>query len=247
MITIKEIANVTMTEEKKKSAKNDFFAYYVGRPISYLLTIPFLYTRISPNTITFISIIFVVLGFAFSLIKNPIFVLISWVSFFMWNLFDGIDGNIARYKKNYSKNGSLFDATSGYLSMFFTFLSIGVIAYNFPGWISEKLNIDPVLYVVAGSISGFAIILPRLLMHKKKSSSVGLDKTKELQDKSSYNWKKILVLNLTSIAGFIQVFILLLSIVFVFFGLSLFDIFTIGYLILNLLFMIITTYKLIKE
>ena len=55
MITPKEIEQKTMSPEKRVSAKNDFFAFYVGRPISYVLTIPFLYTNISPNTVSVIS------------------------------------------------------------------------------------------------------------------------------------------------------------------------------------------------
>ena len=43
MITPKEIAQKTMSAEKKNSAKNDYFAFYIGRPLSYVLTIPFLY------------------------------------------------------------------------------------------------------------------------------------------------------------------------------------------------------------
>ena len=33
MITVKEIANKTMNSEKKAMAKNDYFAFYIGRPI----------------------------------------------------------------------------------------------------------------------------------------------------------------------------------------------------------------------
>ena len=36
MITPKDIENKTMSPEKRKSAKNDYFAFYVGRPLSYI-------------------------------------------------------------------------------------------------------------------------------------------------------------------------------------------------------------------
>lgn len=49
MITPKDIENKTMSPEKRKSAKNDYFAFYVGRPLSYILTIPFLYTNVMFN------------------------------------------------------------------------------------------------------------------------------------------------------------------------------------------------------
>ena len=43
MITPKDIENKTMSPEKRKSAKNDYFAFYVGRPLSYILTIATVY------------------------------------------------------------------------------------------------------------------------------------------------------------------------------------------------------------
>ena len=63
MITIKDIAEKTMTPEKKASAKNDLFAFYVGRPLSYLLSIPFMYTNISPDRISLLSIVPIFAGF----------------------------------------------------------------------------------------------------------------------------------------------------------------------------------------
>ena len=49
MVTPKMIEKETMNSEKKKTAKNDYFAFYIGRPLSYVLTIPFLYTNITPD------------------------------------------------------------------------------------------------------------------------------------------------------------------------------------------------------
>lgn len=63
MITPKEIERKTMSEAKRKEAKNSIFGFYVGRPITYVLTVPFLYTNISPNAITVWSIIFAIGGY----------------------------------------------------------------------------------------------------------------------------------------------------------------------------------------
>ena len=45
MITPKDIEEKTMSPAKRAMAHNDYFAFYIGRPISYLLTIPFLMQR----------------------------------------------------------------------------------------------------------------------------------------------------------------------------------------------------------
>ena len=108
MIRVKDIREATMTEEKKKVAKKNIFAFYIGRPISYFFTIPFLYLKIKPNLITTFSMIFSLIGFVFSSYsKIAFFPLIGWFFYFLWNIFDGVDGNVARYKKEFSKNSSL--------------------------------------------------------------------------------------------------------------------------------------------
>ena len=42
--------------------------------------------------------------------------IISWILFFMWNLLDGVDGNVARYRRQFSKMGSVYDAMAGYIA-----------------------------------------------------------------------------------------------------------------------------------
>ena len=86
MITPRDIENKTMSSEKRKSAKNDYFAFYIGRPLSYILTIPFLYIGISPDAVSLISIIPIIIGFAFMCIGNTKTILIAgWLMFFLWN------------------------------------------------------------------------------------------------------------------------------------------------------------------
>jgi len=246
MITIKDVKAKTMTQEKEKSAKNDWFAYYVGRPISYFFTIPFLYTNIKPNTITLISMIFVVIGTVLTCLNVWVWLpLLGWVGFFLWNIFDGIDGNVARYKQEFSKNGSVWDATAGYLAMYFSFFSYGIASYNFPGFLTEFANIPPVVFVILGSISGFSLIFPRLVLHKKKSTLKD-DSTNDLQNKSNYGWLKIIVLNLTSISGFVQIFMLIIC-VLAGFGIFVFDIFTSLYFFINFFMMVVSLFKLLKD
>lgn len=236
---IKEIERASMTPEKMKNAKNDLFAFYIGRPISYVLTIPFLKLGIKPNTVSFLSLFpsiigFILVGFGQTLILK----IIGWIMFFLWNLLDGVDGNIARYKKQFSKTGSLWDATSGYLAMVMTFIAMGTGCYY--GHFSI-LKIDQVLLIVLGGLSSIMVIFPRLVMHKRLSSMGEDYHTKEVKDKSSYNFSKIVGLNLLSISGFIQV-LMLFAIIF-----KVMDIFTIFYFLVNLVVCIVSLKKLLKE
>lgn len=239
MNLIKDIANKTMTEEKKKQAKNDFFAFYIGRPISYILTVPFLKFNIQPNTVSFISLFpsiigFILVGFG----ENKLIKIIGWLMFFLWNLLDGVDGNIARYKHRFTKTGALWDATSGYVAMFLTFIAMGTGCYYGN---CSLLNENKALMIVLGALSGVLVIFPRLVMHKR-ITSLGEDTCADsVKDKSSYNFIKIIGLNIISISGFIQVFMLMAII------LEVMDIFTIAYFIINLIICIGTLYKLLQE
>lgn len=239
MNIVKDMAQKTMTPEKRKQAKNDFFAFYIGRPLSYVLTVPFLKLKIKPNTVSLISIFPSIIGFLLVGFGNTLTIkLIGVLMFFLWNLLDGVDGNIARYTKQFSKTGSLWDATSGYVAMVMTFMAMGTGCYYGE---CTFLPIDQVLMVVLGGISAILIIFPRLVMHKRMTSIGNDEKTESVKDKSQYGIIKILALNLISISGFIQV-LMLLAIIF-----KMMDIFTICYFIINLLICIVSVAKLLKE
>lgn len=239
MNIVKDMAQKTMTPEKRKQAKNDFFAFYIGRPLSYVLTVPFLKLKIKPNTVSLISIFPSIIGFLLVGFGNTLTIkLIGVLMFFLWNLLDGVDGNIARYTKQFSKTGSLWDATSGYVAMVMTFMAMGTGCY-YGG--CTFLPIDQVLMVVLGGISAILIIFPRLVMHKRMTSIGNDEKTESVKDKSQYGIIKILALNLISISGFIQV-LMFLAVIF-----KMMDIFTICYFIINLLICVVSVTKLLKE
>lgn len=239
MITPGEIEKRTMTPEKRREARSSYFAFYIGRPLSYVLTIPFLYTNISPNTVTVLSIICSLAGFAF----------LSWgqtipqrlaglLFFFLWNMGDGIDGNIARYKNVKSANGDLLDTLGGYLAMVLMILAMGNAAYfDQDGWRPA----DPAMPVMLSALSAAATVIPRLLMHRKLSLNPGKAEAAALKDKGSYGFAKIVALNLCDPAGFQEV-VMLVCIV-----LSLNTQFTVLYFVLNVCMMLYSIRKLLER
>lgn len=240
MITPRDIEQKTMSPEKRNSAKNDYFAFYVGRPISYILTIPFLYTDISPNTISVISIIPIIAGFVVMYIANDKSeLMVGWLFFFLWNLLDGVDGNVARYKKQFSPLGSVYDAMSGYIAMIISFFSWGIAACH-NGGILASFNIPAELYIILGALSGIFVIFPRFIMHKAITTVGDESKVAGIKDKSEYGLVKLVALNLTSISGFVQVFMLIAILI------NMLDLFTIGYFVLNFLVMIASLKSIFK-
>lgn len=242
MITPKEIANKTMNPEKRAIAKNDYFAFYIGRPISYIFTIPFLYTKLMPNTISLLSIIPLIIGFiTFYLANSKGALILGWILFFLWNILDGVDGNVARYKKQFSKIGSVYDAMSGYVAMVLTFFSMGITAAHFGGVLENFVNIDKNIYIILGSLSGVFVIFPRLVMHKAISTMMDVEAVKSVKDKENFSIIKIIALNLGSVTGGAQV-LMIIAILF-----NIMDLYTIGYFIFNLLIMIVSIYSVLKN
>lgn len=241
MITIKEIENKTMSPEKRENAKKDIFAFYIGRPITYILTIPFLYTNISPNTVTYLSFIPTFLGFVLLAIgKTWKCLLAGWLAFFIWSMLDGVDGNIARYKKQYSKIGDTLDAAVGYFAMALIFFGAGIAASHNPGYFTVKYNIPLELYIVLGGLSGMFTLLPRLIMHKAVNSTGDKD-IGGVTKRSDYGVVNTIALNLTSIPGLVQLLVLV-SIPF-----SSFDLYTLVYFGINFLIQLVSLVKVFKQ
>lgn len=242
MITVKEIEKKTMTPEKRKSAQKDFFAFYVGRPISYVLTIPFLYSNISPNAVSIISIISVIVGTILMYLgQSKITLVVGWVMFFLWNLLDGVDGNIARYKKQFSPMGSVYDAMSGYAAMVLSFFAWGIAASHNPGKLQQLVSMPEDIYIVFGALSGIFVIFPRFIMHKVISTLGSENSMTSVKDKSEYNFGKLIALNLVSISGFVQILMLIAVLS------CTMDLFTVFYFVLNLLIMVVSLISILKE
>ncbi|CGF65298.1 CDP-alcohol phosphatidyltransferase family protein [Streptococcus pneumoniae] len=229
----KDIERKTMSPAKKAMAKNDYFAFYVGRPLSYLLTVPFVKTNITPNQISYLSIIPLIVGFIIMIFTTDFVVLLlAWFLFFLWNLLDGVDGNLARYREQYSKDGSVVDAMAGYVAMVLTYFGAGIVAAH--------LN-DSDIYIILGALSGISLIFPRLVMHKYINTVAQDESVSSIKDKSDFNTIKILALNMTSITGIPQVLLLLTILT------NQWILFTLVYFTINFLLMIFSLYSLFKK
>jgi phosphatidylglycerophosphate synthase len=242
MITVKDIEEKSMTPQKKAMAKNDLFAFYIGRPLSYVLTIPFLYTNISPNTISIISIVPAVFGFlAACAARTKAGMIASWLMFFLWNLLDGVDGNVARYKKQFSKLGSVYDAMAGYIASALMFFAAGIMAAHSKGPLIDRGLIGAEALIICGGLIAIVDLLPRLVMHKAVTTMMDKEAVKDVMDKADYGLVKTIALNLRSCAGGAQL-LLLVAIL-----LNILDLYTVCYLLFNTAVMIMSLRSVLKE
>ncbi len=71
-------------------------------------------------------------------------------------------------------------------------------------------------------------------MHKAITTLGDQGSMKTVKDKSEYGFVKLIALNLTSIAGFVQVLMLIAVLFYIM------DLFTIGYFVLNFMVMVVS-------
>ena len=238
MSIIREISEASMTPEKKETAKYDLFAYYVGRPLSYVLTVPFIYLGVSPNVVSVISIIPIIIGIIIAVFsRTNASMFYCWLCFFLWNLLDGVDGNIARYTKKTSKIGGVYDAMSGYAATAATFLCWGIAAENRAGFFQSELLSYYHIIIIMGSLSSIFTLFPRLVMQKIRSEIGGID-GKSVRTASV---GRIIMFNLTSVSGLIQ--LLMLGCV----PTNYYDLFTLVYFFINLAIMVSTIISCFKN
>lgn len=241
MVTVREIREKTMTPAKMEEAKNDLFGFYIGRPISYVISIPFIELGIKANTASLFSLIFTLIGFILmAFFSSTNIKLIGALFFILWNLFDGVDGNIARYTETTSKLGALWDDAVGYTALALMQFAMGISALNGAEQMFPILeNESEYLYIVMGGISAISCILPRLIMHKK-TIIFGNNAGKGINDKENYSFFKIVVFNFVSPSGFMQI-LMFLSVLF-----NLSSVFVIVYFCLELLICIYTYFHLLR-
>ena len=239
MISIKELHEKTLPDYKKKFVKMDYVSYYLWRPICDYATIVLLNTKITANFITILSFFSCIISLCFFIFVSNIYgALLGYLFFWIWNICDGIDGNIARYTNTCSKSGDLWDAVAGYAAMFVMYFGAGIYASNELS-IVQIPEISSEFYCIMGALSGMFTLFPRLITQKKESV-YGKNSTKFMKDRSTFGIVKIVATNLTSING-LSGLLLLISIIFGFTNL-----YTIFYFVVMLLFVIATTYTIMK-
>ena len=238
-MTFKEIYDIAVPASKRKEEKFNIWVTIAVRPLSVLVTKPFLSTSVKPTQITAFSILSSLAGFCvLSFTQTMPLRVLGWFLFFAWAVLDGVDGNYARCSNQCSLLGDLWDTTGGYAAMVLMYFSCGIVAFYDNNMIRV---LEPYWYLILGGATALFSIFPRLVMHKKKSYGDSSEAVKELSDKKSFSLSKIVAMNIISPSGFMQV-ILLLCII-----LNLTNLFISVYFVVNFGIMSLSLFKLLKE
>lgn len=203
----KEVYDIAVPQKKREMEKWNIFAANISRPISVLMTIPLVNTRIKPTTVTLWSVIAAIIGAILLSFGDSMGYWIAGLCFlYLWNLLDGVDGNLARCQNTCSKRGELWDAFGGYAALVLTFISVSIAAYNDP---ETFFLFDRKWLLILGGLTSSLSIFPRLMLHKKMNMGLGEEDSKKFRDKKNFDLKQIISLNIISATGFMQVFILI--------------------------------------
>lgn len=201
MISYSQLVAKTMPPEKKQTASRCIVGHYLVRPISNIMTIPLISLGTNPTTITQISGLFAIFAFiGFLLLPGDLGFWLGWLSIFVWNVLDGVDGNIARYCEKTSGRGGVWDATVGWLAMVAFYSGMGFVTYYSYGNSIVDNYFPSFSYIVMGDLAGMCWIFPRLVMHKA-INTIGKESAKGIQDRQNFGLGKLVFFNVTSING----------------------------------------------
>ncbi|MDE6401102.1 MAG: hypothetical protein K2L54_00645, partial [Clostridiales bacterium] len=116
-----------------------------------------------------------------------------------WNILDGVDGNIARYKKQYSKLGTAFAAMGGYVCVVCMLFSSGIAAYNMSCVLDSYLPWDRIALIICGGFAALFNIFPRLMLYFIKATvkdEKAVEQAGKVANKRNYGFIRILILNI---------------------------------------------------
>jgi phosphatidylglycerophosphate synthase len=123
MIDINELRRKYL--ESKAHEKEWVWTYYVRRPISFYLTIPFLYLNVSANKVTLLFMLTGIIGSLLLAIGDYKTFILGAVLIELAIILDCVDGNIARVKGK-SILGNTLDTWAGEITLVLSMFMLGI-------------------------------------------------------------------------------------------------------------------------
>lgn len=163
-----------MGKDKLEYESKLLYIRYVTRPISFLITKPFLILGISANQTSFIGIFVILLSFIFMSLGSYWNMIIGAILAQVWLILDAVDGNIARYHGP-KKIGPFIDGLGADIAYVAIFLSAGIAVYNSSNYLLNFFN--PVIFVICGAIASLSKILTRYTKNKFNQFIASVEKT----------------------------------------------------------------------
>jgi phosphatidylglycerophosphate synthase len=178
--TLKEIIN-SLPPEKRKA--NGYWDRLVLRPVSYPITWLALACGLSPNAVTWISVLFVLAGGVLLALTSGVWVWLGVGGLFIFSVLDSVDGNMARTIKKPNPWGSWTDAAGGYIAYTVTLLALGMAAERSGGFSGPGG-----LCVFLGGFSAAANMLMRACVQSHKAFKTAMEGAIVKTDPGGEKW-----------------------------------------------------------
>lgn len=167
----------TMPEWKRK--KDPIIARLFHRPMSYVFSSLFCEVGLTPNQVSFISLIISFLTCGCFLLQNKMWYIVGAILMNFWSITDSADGNMARSVGG-KPYGDFIDATSSYAMVGFLFPALGWAVYKDGGLLISR---GAAWIILIGAYTSICDTMARLFFQKMKNN------TFEIQNKENASCK----------------------------------------------------------
>ena len=218
-----------------KNSKSSWWVKLWVRRVSFLFTWLFINMGFSSNAVSCLSIFVSLLACVGFVVSTNVWTILGVILINFWLVLDCVDGNIARCMKQKKTYGEFIDAISGYYTVGFVYLAIGVVAYHRGGYL---FSAGCEWLIIFGAISSLADILSRLIYTNYcsvKFEGRGDDEKALTNDRHSINYLRKRVSKEFGISGMFMPFVIVGYI------LNCYDLVVLFYLFFNSLALLSTT------
>lgn len=167
---INKIKEKYFEEKKDLEERHRILQFYFFRPISFYLTCFFIKCRLSPNQVTYISIIFGITGCIFLCFGGHWNRMYGLLLLHFWLLLDNVDGNLARYYNSSSQYGKLIDYLNDQIfHLIYVAMGIGLFLKPdiFISSVSKFFNVEfKIISIILGSLASLMSVYISLIFNK---------------------------------------------------------------------------------
>lgn len=155
----------TMPKWKKK--KDPIIARFIHRPISFVFSSIFVEMGLTPNQVSFISLIIAFITVFLFASTSTVVLIIAFIFLNLWSITDSADGNMARSLGG-KPYGDFIDATSSYFLYGMMFLPLGYSVFKTGGLF---ISVGTPEIIVLGALAGSMDTMTRLFFQKMKNNA----------------------------------------------------------------------------
>nr|WP_300323990.1 CDP-alcohol phosphatidyltransferase family protein [uncultured Anaerostipes sp.] len=166
----------TMPEWKRK--KDPLIARIIHRPISFVFSSLFVEVGLTPNQVSFLSLIIAFFAVVFFASTDVTMLLIGYLLLNMWSITDSADGNMARSLGG-KPYGDFIDATSSYFLYGMMFLPLSYSVYK-SGGVVMGAGVSEIM--ILGALAGSLDTMTRLFFQKMKNNAYEIRMTEMQKD-----------------------------------------------------------------